>query len=35
MRRPSNARGNEAGRDEFERRLARVLLAGFQAGGRE
>jgi hypothetical protein len=35
MKRPSNARRNEAGRDEFERRLAQVLLAGFQAGGRE
>jgi hypothetical protein len=30
MKRPSNARGNEPERDEFERRLARAILAGLR-----
>jgi hypothetical protein len=31
LRRPSNARGKEAERDEYERRLAASLLAGMRA----
>jgi hypothetical protein len=31
MKRPSNAPGHEAERDEFERRLAHAFLAGIQA----
>ena len=31
LRRPSNARGNEAEREEYERRLAVSLLAGLRA----
>src|SRR5262249_7598942 len=31
LRRPSNARGKEADRDEYERRLAASLLAGMRA----
>jgi hypothetical protein len=30
LRRPSNARGNEAEREEYERRLAVSLLAGLR-----
>lgn len=30
LKRPSNARGGEAGREEFERRLAESLLAGMR-----
>jgi hypothetical protein len=32
MKRPSNARGNESERDEFERRLAQALLAALARG---
>ena len=32
LRRPSNARGREAEREEYERRIAASLLAGLRAG---
>lgn len=32
LRRPSNARGRQAEREEYERRLAAALLAGLRAG---
>ena len=31
LKRPSNARGNESNREEYERRLAAALLAGMRA----